>query len=166
MTPIIFGDSGVFAIEAAFAVAAGTWRYGRFRFWVHGRPVGNFDDNTVDLASSARWGRTFLAASARRLRADLDVASAEETYDLLHGRFVDGGGADPTESFDSEPYLLDHVGESSVRDRETVLIVRRSDDRERLLVRDHRNDSLVDYDLPPGVCDKVIASYCDWAETL
>jgi hypothetical protein len=63
-----FGSRDSFAIEADFIGKEGKWCFGHLCFVVAGRVIGDFADS-ADLASSARWGRTFLSASARRARA-------------------------------------------------------------------------------------------------
>jgi tRNA(His) 5'-end guanylyltransferase len=49
--------------------------------------IGNFND-TSDLVTSARWGRTFLEASPRRTRAEFAGMAASDVYELLYGQFV------------------------------------------------------------------------------
>src|SRR5262249_35560197 len=84
---MIAGHPESFGIEAELLEIHGKWTYGRLRFWVGGVEVGDFDD-TSDLATSARWGRTFLAASSRRTRPDLDRMLPKDVYQLLYGRFI------------------------------------------------------------------------------
>ncbi|MEZ4315091.1 MAG: Imm42 family immunity protein [Polyangiaceae bacterium] len=160
---MLFGRKTEFAIEAELEVVDGTWYHGRLRFWIAGEPVGDFED-TSDLAGSARWARQFLAASGQRTRADLDKEGAGEVYRSLYGRFFVRGGSEPHEAFNRDPFVLDDVGESSLRDRFSVLAVRRADGSDRMLVRDHAKDTTTETTLPPGSCDGVIGSYCSWVE--
>jgi hypothetical protein len=61
---MLFGERDGFGIDAEFLEVYGKWTYGRLRFWVGGQAIGDLDD-TSDLASSGRWGRTFLEHSPK-----------------------------------------------------------------------------------------------------
>lgn len=169
---MIAGHPESFGIEAELLEIHGKWTYGRLRFWVGGVEVGDFD-NTSDLATSARWGRTFLAASSSRTRPDLDRMSPEDVYQLLYGRFIRevrrvgaAPAASPAEIWDRDPYLLDDVGESAVRDHVAILVVRRGDDQDRIIVRSFARRETSEVVLPAGACDATIETYCAWAEGL
>src|SRR4051812_9772628 len=132
---MLAGHRNSFAIEAELIEIYGKWIYGKLRFWVAGASIGDFDD-TSDLATSARWGRVFLAASPGRPRPARDGVAGPDVYEVLCGEFVvdstprpeapaRGGRAGSV--WDREPYLLDDVGESSLRDKYAILVVRCSD---------------------------------------
>lgn len=162
---MIFGNASQLAIEAKIIGAEGKWIFGHLRFWVAGNALGDFED-TSDLAGSARWGRRFLSASPRRTRPDLDEQDVDHVYWILFARFFKTGGSALDELFERAPYILDDVGESSLRDRVSVLAVRRSDGRDRIIVHDHRVPGKSwEEILPVGMCDEVVASYCSWVET-
>lgn len=166
---MLFGDVATFAVEAEFVEVYEKWTYGRLRFWLNGVPVGDFDD-TSDLATSARWGRTFLAASTRRTRAELDWMASDEVYELLYGRFVEPIHTTAPKPWpgpwDREPYVLDEVGESALRDKFAVVVVRRGDGTDRILINCFDEDRLLVACVPQGDCDRTIESYCEWAEKL
>jgi len=166
---MLFGSSDNFAIEAESLEVYGKWTYGKLRFWVNGIPIGDFDD-TSDLAASARWGRTFLMASPRRTRAELDHMTAQEVYELLYGRFVEPVHTLSPKSWpgpwDREPYVLDEVGESAVRDKFAVVVVRKGDGSDRVLVDCFDEKRLLETIVPPGSCNLAIESYCAWVEQL
>jgi hypothetical protein len=172
---MLFGSTDTFAVEAEFLEIHGKWIYGRLRFWFEGIPLGDFED-TSDLASSARWGRVFLSASPRRTRPDLDSMPAEQVFDVLYGRFVvpvhsepharTSGHAERDLVWDRDPYLLDDVGESALRDKVAVVVVRKADGSDRILANDYQEGRLHGFHLAQGVCDHVINSYCTWVESL
>jgi len=173
---MLFGNIHSLAIEAELLEIYGKWTYASLRFWVGGQEIGDFSD-TSDLAGSARWLRAFLQESSRRTRVDLDEMPAPDVYELLYGRFViditrvDITVKRPTspishEPWDRDPYLLDDVGESSLRDKFAVLAVRRSDAQDRIIVKSFRDDVVWEVLLPPGECDATIVSYCTWVEGL
>lgn len=160
---MLFGERSVFAIEAEPEGKVGSMYFGRLLFWFHGEPVGDFQD-TSDLAGSARWGRRFLSATFKRTRADLDSVAPTELYHTLYGRFFERGGSAPSEPFDRDPFVLDEVGESSLRDRASLLVVRRGDEHDRLILRDHKTGKVQEAILAPEVCDRIIDAYCSWVE--
>lgn len=166
---MLFGSARIFAIEAELLEIHGQWTYGRLRSWVNGVPLGDFED-TSDLAASARWGRVFLAASPRRTRPDLDHLTSHEVFELLYGRFVQPVHSAPRKPlagpWDREPYVLDEVGESALRDKVAIVVVRRADGSDRILANDYELQKLHEIAVPEGVCDQVIGSYCTWVERL
>lgn len=166
---MLFGSHDSFGIEAELGEVYGKWTYGRLRFWVGGVSIGDFDD-TADLATSARWGRAFLAASPRRTRAELDGAPADELYELLYGRFVQPVDSESPRPWpgpwDREPYVLDEVGESSLRDKAAIVVVPRGDGSDRVLVSNFDDPKVMESNIPEGHCDRVIGSYCTWVENL
>jgi hypothetical protein len=171
-----FGNTSEFAIEADLIGIHSKWIYGHLRFHVAGKPIGDFEDSS-DLATSARWGRDFLRASPRRTRSDLDEVSTTAVFDLLYGRYVvsvrsDTGAAGAalhapaTEAWDRDPYLLDEIGESALRDKYAVVVVRRRDGVDRMIVRDYDGDDLFECLVTAGCVDAVVNEYCMWVERL
>jgi hypothetical protein len=166
---MLFGNVERFAVEAEFLETHGKWTYGRLRFWVNGSPIGDFDD-TSDLATSARWGRTFLKASPQRTRVELDYMASSEVYELLYGRFVEPVNTPSPKpwagSWDREPYVLDDLGESAVRDKFAIVVVRKGDGSDRVLVNCFDEERVSETVVPPGDCDLAIEAYCAWVENL
>jgi Immunity protein 42 len=167
---MIFGNFEKFALEAEILKDSGTWTYGKLRFWINGISIGDFEDCS-DLASSARWCRTFLDASPRRIRNDLDNAPAADVYELLYGRFVqsvsvfDAVSSKPWQGeWDRDPYVLDDVGESSLRDKFTILVIRKGDGLDRIIVYSCVEKYVFETILPQGDCDLFLAEYCIWIE--
>lgn len=172
-----FGRSDQFSIETSLMEIHGKWIYGHLRLHLGGISVGDFDD-TSDLATSARWARVFLQASPRRTRPDLDHASVAQVFERLYGRFVvpigDVGelrarrpGASPvTEPWDRDPYLLDNLGESALRDKFAVLVVRRLDAVDRVIVQRYSDDHLFEVLVDEGLVDAAVKDYCNWVEGL
>lgn len=173
---MVFGSTATFAIEPELVEIFGKWTYGRLRFWIGGVPSGDFED-TSDLAASARWGRVFLTASPRRTRPDLDAMPAEQVFELLYGRFVTPVHSEPRARpsglldrdlfvWDRDAHLLDDVGESAVRDKVAIIVVRKADGSDRILAKTFESGSLTETFVPERLCDTVVASYCSWVEGL
>ena len=159
-----FGDSNEFALEAESRSVGSGRHFGHLRFWIAGSSFGDFEE-TSDLGASARWGRQFLTATFRRTRSDLDSKNADEVYWKLYGRFFQLGATSSEHVLDRDPFVLDEVGESALRDRLSMLAVRRADGRDRILIRNHETGVTVEHVVPPGVCDRIIDRYCDWVES-
>lgn len=159
---MLFGDQDSFAIESVHVANSGKWKYGHLRFWVGGTAIGAFDE-TADLASSARWGRTFLRESARRGRPDLDALSAREVFAVLYGR-LEGRRLVTAVPWDRDPYVLDDLGESALRDRFALVVVRQGDGCDHVMAMSLIDDVLREVVVPVGFCDEVIAAYCDWVD--
>ncbi|HVE84341.1 MAG TPA: hypothetical protein VND93_15910, partial [Myxococcales bacterium] len=68
--------------------------------------------------------------------------------------------------WDRSPYLLNEVGDSSVQDRATLLVVRRGNGWDRMVLDDHQGEGLKEIELEPGLCDEAVAAYCSWVEQL
>jgi hypothetical protein len=161
---VLFGSRDTFAVEAEFLAREDKWILGRLRLWVKNAALGDFED-TCSLDSSARWGRVFLRASPRRSRPDLDRLSAEQVFEALYGRYVGPQDVSPG-PWDQDPYVLDELGEASLRDREAVVVVRRSDETDRLVWRSLRDGEVREAVVGPGICDRVIREYCDWIDSI
>jgi Immunity protein 42 len=176
---MIFGRPSEFAIEAVVLDYESKWIFGNFRFYVSNLMIGLFEESS-DLAASARWGRTFLAAATRRKRTDLDSLSAKDVFYRLYGRYIVEASMSISEQsdqsnddwdgepyvWDRDPYLLDSIGESALRDRNGLIVVKRADGCDRVIANSFRDGSLFEYVIHDGVVDHVVDSYCTWVETL
>lgn len=166
---MMFGERARFAVEAECRDVDGRWVFGGLRFWVAGLAVGDWDDSS-ELRASARWGRTFLRASPRRTRIDLDDVAASVVYERLYGRFVVPANAPCPRVlagvWDRDPFVFDEVGESSTRDECALVVVRRGDGADRFLVKWFEEGRLLEVILSEGECDRVVDAYCSWVEGL
>jgi hypothetical protein len=164
---MLFGRPEEFALEAQVEDLRGKWLLGQLRFFVGGAPVGK-PNETSDLAGSARGGRILLRASPRRSRPDLDMVDASRVLEILYGRYVVPVVGPPPRvlagSWDRDPYLLDDLGESALRDMFAAIIVRRRDGADRVVVKRYADDVVFEAVVSPGVCDRVIEEYCSWVE--
>jgi hypothetical protein len=164
---MLFGKQEDFAIEAQVEGLHGKWLFGRLRLYVGGESLGRFDE-TSDLAGSARGGRILLRASPQRSRPDLDAEDALTVFDLLYGRYVvPAAGAPPkvlAGRWVREPYLLDDLGEASLRDRFAAILVRRGDGADRAVVKRYEDGVVSETVVRLGVCDRTIDAYCCWVE--
>lgn len=160
---VVFGDPAELAIEAKFTGWEGKWCLGSFRLFVGGSEYGDFSD-TVDLAAGSRWGRVFLEHSRDRMRPDLDQKSASEVYEEVFGRFMEGRGEGLR--FDRDTFLFDDIGDSSLRDTTCVLVVRRADGHERVILRDLATARTEEVIVGPWTCDRAVRAFCSWVDSL
>jgi len=178
---MIFGQSWVFSVEACVEVHDKRC-LGTFCLYIADRLIGAMDD-LIDLRNSARSVRLFLKAADRRVRPDLDNASMAEVFDVLYGRYTvrladwtrtktDNSFANrkrarsTTEPWDRDPYLLDDIGESSIRDRYTILVVGKSNGEDRIVIKSYIDESLNEIMAESGLVDCSLRDYCSWVDTL
>lgn len=159
---MLWGDQKTFAIEAEFLHADGKWRFGKLGIWVGGKRRGDFDE-AADLASAARWGRTFLASSAQRSRPDFALLDAQAVFFELFEKYL---VSTPAEPWNRDAHLLDDVGESSLRDKASLVVFRQQDGTDRIVVRDWREGTTMPTSVPAGLIDETIGDFCLWAERL
>jgi hypothetical protein len=173
---MIFGRQDQFLIEAHHRITFKRRHYGSMRFIIHNQAIGDMD-TLIDLTSSAAWARKFLDATHRRTRLDLDNASASEIFGVLYqGRVIQVSELHKydqnvqidasSEAWDRDPYLLDDIGESSVRDKYTILAIRRSDGNDRLVIKSYIDGSLRDVIVEQGIVEDSLYKYCTWTDAL
>jgi len=155
-----FGDPNTFAIQCERIAVESGWCLGRFRLWVGGHSFGDFDD-TIDLGASRSWTQVFLDAEQQRVRPDLYVAKAREVFSELYGKYVGDRVGEWNGSWDRDPYVLDEVGDASLRDRCSIVVVRSLAGNERIIVREISSNALHDYLVPHG-CSEVLRQYLGW----
>lgn len=162
---MLWGDRKLFAIEADFEDSSGKWRFGKLMIWLGGRPLGD-DEDTADLASAGRWGRTFLAASAQRTRPDLELLTIEQVFFQLYLQYIVGPPSGSTTGWNQKPYVLDELGESSVRDKHAIVAFRNADGRDCVMAYCWKTEEIWQVILEPGQLDQIIDQFCRWTETL
>jgi hypothetical protein len=160
---MLWGEQKRFAIEACFLEKHDKWRTGRFVFWIGGVQFGDFTD-TMDHGIGSRWGRTFLANSGRRGRADLEQLAPAECFCELYEKYVTGSVY--RGPWDRDPYVLDEVGEDSVRDRASIVAFRTSIGTDRIIACSWPERSIREMELASGLLDGILEEYCCWAEQL
>jgi hypothetical protein len=159
----LFGDRHDFGLEIHAHGREDGWSFGYLQLWLGGMPLGA-RYQVVDLGVSARWVRTFLAASPRRTRADLDACSTAEVFHALYGRHFEEGGAQL--NWDRDPHVLDEIGEAAFMDRHALVAVRRADRVDRVVIKDLQRDALMEVVVAEGICDAALTDYARWVEGL
>jgi hypothetical protein len=166
---MLLGKPKQFAIEAIVLDIVDRTVSGKLRFHINGRCFGDFDDTSL-LSSSMYHARLFLSASPRRTRIDLETASSEDVYEQLYGRYVVpiqdlysiSGSSGKLAFWDREPYVLDDIGESSLRDKYALIATRISNGADRVILKSFNDDSLWESQLPSRMLDDTLMTYCAW----
>ena len=159
---MIVGNAERFAIETEPMDRVSGWILGRFRFWLCGRPIGNWED-AADLKGCARWLEDFATVPRDRHEAGLEVLSAEEVFKAVY---------DPVMASDIERanhlggirdaysrFHISYLGMSSFEAFD-VLLLFAADGSERCLWRDARNGEMGECRLAQGEMEKIAAEFC------
>jgi hypothetical protein len=182
---MIFGQSEVFLVEATHQETRNKRPLGGFCLHVAGRSIGDLDD-LIDLSNSVNSVKIFLEAAQRRIRPDLDGATTSEIFEVLYQRYTvlvsdlqrtstgkllrTSAGSllrrSAMEPWDRDPYLLDDIGESSIRDKHTILVVGRSDGSDRVVIKSYGDGSLSEVMVEKDVIDDSFREYCAWVASL
>jgi hypothetical protein len=134
---MIVGDKGRFAIEAEPAEWEGDWLFGRFRFWLCGQPVGNWEDS-VDLKGCLRSLRDFATNPRNRCEPGLASAPPEVVFRIAYDSVMAGArdrGLRETIPNTVARFHISHIGMSSF-DRFDLLLVKDPHGGERCLWRE------------------------------
>jgi hypothetical protein len=156
---MISGNPDRFGIEAEVSEIVDGWTLGRFRFWLCGRPVGNWDD-TADLGGCLRWLEDFATVPRDRHEPTLEDASAETVFRYVYDpvmasdiRATDMGVKDAYSRFH-----ISHLGMSAFETYD-VLLIFENDGAERCLWRDARSGAIAECRLSRGEMESVAAEF-------
>lgn len=162
---MIFGSINQFAIEANPLEHYGKFYYGNFRIWISGLAIGNFEDS-MDLATSARWTKTFLNRSAYRCWAGIDDSLPGEIFERL---YLSQMKRDYRKKEDCQfgvwdwfAFTLDGVGDSSTEGLYGILSVRGEDGCDRVIAMDLETQHICYAKLLAGSLDEVLGEYLKW----
>lgn len=147
-----------FAIEADVEEELDGWVLGHFRFWLCGRPVGNWDD-TAELRSCVHWLRDFATGARHRFEPDLVDASAEEVFRQLYDPVMAGGsGCSPYE----DPYSRFHISYIGMSSFELfdILLLHDAHGEARCLWRRAGAPAIEECRLGRGEMESVATEFC------
>jgi hypothetical protein len=173
---MFFGQSMSFRVEAFYIQTIDSRLYGNFCLHIADRQIGDLD-SAIELTSSVRWARIFLREGPRRVRADLDSATAGEVFDILYQRYISGASQlrgehedvvprCELESWDRDPYLIDDIGESSIRDKYTILVIGTGNGDDRVILKSYTEGTLNEFLIRNGDIDSAFREYCTWVDNL
>jgi len=158
------GNKDRFAIEAQPEEYPKGWILGRFRFWIGGEPVGNWDD-WADLKGCVHWLRNFVEVPRNRVEPRLDSLEAAGVFKLVYDPvYVWGAGtADPeVEPIPdaSDRFHLSHLGMSSF-ERFDIVLIKTPSGNERCLWRSTDDPRIREVRFEPGEMERVAKEFCD-----
>lgn len=148
---MLVGNKERFAIEAEPDSLIEGWILGRFRFWIGGCEVGDWND-TADLKGCYAWLRDFEQNSRERYEPSLSEFSAEEVFRRVFDPVMPGGISHPDELPIKNSYHrfhISHLGMSSF-ERFDVLLLTDEDGGERCLWRMAGVPHIVEFRLRSG----------------
>jgi hypothetical protein len=169
---VIFGKQETFAIEAEISNRSEGWVLGHFRFWVHSKPIGNWDD-TADLRGCAGWIRDFLDEKIDRREPSLDKKSAEEIMkelfdDVMPARSSQPSSGDRSRRIDAlesaevlRRFHISHLGMSAF-DHVDLLLMESPEHRQRFVWRDVSDLHVHDAILDPDDIRSAAEAFCAW----
>lgn len=166
---MIFGSIDQFAVEAKFVEHYDKFVYGNLKLWVGGSSVGNFEDS-MDLAASARWTKTFLNRSASRVWAGIDDSLPGEVFERLYLRQLKRGLKTKEDCqfgvWDRFAFTLDGVGDSSTEGLYGILAVRGGDECDRVIAMELETQRICHTKLSAGSLDAIMGEYLSWVVDL
>jgi hypothetical protein len=159
---MIAGNPERFAIEAEPTERVSGWILGRFRIWLRGRPIGDWDD-TADLKGCARWLDDFAAVPRNRHEPGLEVLSAEEVFKAVYDPVM-ASDIERADRRDEIPnahsrFHISHIGMSSFEAFD-VLLLFTADGSERCLWRDARSGEIGECLLGHGEMENIAIEFC------
>lgn len=155
---MIVGNRQRFAIEAELKEIVDGWVLGRFRFWLCGESVGNWEDS-VDLKGCARWLRDFSSNPRNRFEASLVSASPEEVFQKVYEPVIGEsvGRASIADAYGR--FHISHLGMSAFENFD-ILLLKDASGGERCLWREG-GGTVQECRLWRNEMENVAASFCD-----
>lgn len=155
---MIVGTKDRFAIEAEPDEAEGGWVLGRFRLWLDGEPVGNWDD-AADLKGCVGWLRDFATVPRDRFEPSLDGVEAEQVFRRVYDPVMTGA-IDGTPIRDAYArFHISHLGMSAL-ERYDILLVKDAGGGERCLWRKAGENQIRECRLWRNEMETTAAEFC------
>ena len=163
---ILVGNPERFAIETELEPPSGDWIYGRFRFWLGGIPVGNWEDAT-DLKGCVSWLRDFARNPRDRHEPRLWHLLPGDVFRLAFDPAIESGGiADPAKQpipHAFSRFHISHLGMSSF-DRFDLILIKDEHGSERCLWRYAEAPEIHECILSKNEMEGVAEDFCDQFE--
>jgi hypothetical protein len=162
---MLVGIKERFAIEAEPDSFIDGWILGRFRFWIGGCEVGNWND-IADLKGCYAWLRDFEQIPRKRYEPSLSDLSAQEVFRKVFDPVMPGGISHPDELPITNSYHrfhISHLGMSSF-ERFDILLLTDEHGAEWCMWRRVGIPSIAECRLRPGEMESVAKAFCDLFE--
>jgi hypothetical protein len=159
---MIAGRRERFAIEAERQEDLDGWVLGRFRFWLCGQPVGDWDDST-DLRGCVRWLRDFATMARDRYEPALVAATSEEVFRYVYDPVI-GEGISRARFEDAfARFHISHIGMSSF-EKFDILLLYDAHGGERCLWRRAGSPNIEECKLWRNEMETVAIEFCELFE--
>lgn len=156
------GSIEKFAIEAIVVERPKGWILGHFRFWINGKPVGDWDD-TVDLKGCVEWLLDFVSNPKNRYEPGLDSKSAEDIFEIAYDPVIAGTvTVDDAELPIPDPFArfhISHLGMSSFEAFD-ILLLKNELGMERVLWRRAGETKIEECLLDPDTMESTALAFC------
>jgi len=160
---MIAGRKERFAIEAEAEDRIDGWVLGRFRFWLCGRPVGDWDDS-ADLKGCVRWLRDFASIPRNRHEAALAAAPAETVFRCAYDPVMADGRSSTSRVEDAfGRFHISHIGMSAFEQFD-ILLLYDEHGGERCLWRRAGSAAIEECRLWRNEMETVAKEFCDLFE--
>ncbi len=160
---MLVGDKARFAIEALAEEFPEGWVLGRFRFWLGGHPLGDWEDS-VDLRGCVRWLRDFERTPRDRFDPGLEGLDASSVFGLVwEPVFGSEAIANPAEQPVHDAFARFHIGHLGMSsfDSFDVLLVKSLRGEERILWRRADESKIRELLLDAEEMEDVARRFCD-----
>lgn len=153
------GRQARFAIEAEPQDDLDGWLLGRFRFWLCGQPVGDWED-AADLRGCVRWLRDFASVPRNRYEATLANAPAEQVFRQLYDPVMGAGTTSSPIDDAFARFHISHIGMSSF-EKFDVLLLHDAQGAQRCLWRSAGSAEIHECWLARDEMETVANQFCD-----
>lgn len=157
---IVAGNNEMFAISAEITHNSSGWILGRFRFVLHSRLCGNWQDET-DLRACYGWLHDFADKPRRRFEPGLLDLSAEAIFErLVRPVLKDADEARIPEFYEDtfSRFHIEHLGMSSF-DR-VIMVLIEGPEKQRCVWKDDQDERIYDDSFPCGHMQQVAKEFC------
>jgi hypothetical protein len=164
---MLFGRKNDFAIEIGEVLPEGyNGPSCQFRFWIGGRPIGDWDDR-ISLLTSVHWMQLLIDQRPFRTAESTADESTEAVFMAVYDAFFD---ADPFNPGPAEHYRdrhhLDDIGLGAISDKFGLVVVELPSREQRVVVKDFRAEMIAaDVRLPEATVEEVGQQYIRWARS-
>jgi hypothetical protein len=170
----LIGNKNLFAIEWAFSNSLTQdfdnselhyWKYAALRFWIKGKPFGNFD-TISSLYCSKNYSQDFILWDEKRIvNQDLYDKSSDQIIETLYLSILNGLPTEvegKTHGQISTYFHLDNIGESSLIDRFGLLsLVSPNKKHEKIISYEYDTSNTICIEVEYGYVTNLIKSYID-----
>lgn len=133
---MLFGDRASFALECELTERVQPFQFCHLRFFILGNVVGDYSAQTT-LGVCLYNAEVFLRFREQRLVPDAEKLSASELFSTYYESCFDSRSPNSLsallEHFNAR-FHMEEIGGESVREEYAMLLVRQTDERERMVI--------------------------------